>query len=287
MLLFVFAGAAHLGGGRRLGGRGGADARPVSRRRSPRMPAASGPCAFTSGPTPTCMPRWARGSGSSRVTRSSPARRPGAVRSRSSSARTTARRARRCSSATSRRARRRGTTTSTTRSAGCGAARAASMSATRLDPLEDGAAFRITPREVHIVENTRRGPRACGPRRLHARPGARPRPIYARHRRLVRDRDLVSPGAADRDRSAAGGVGEAVGASSRSSSTRPTSTRARRARSRIASAPPTRSTSRGGTRTAPSGSSGSSGPRRPGRGSPRSCTAIRTRSPSRRRSRRG
>ena len=136
-----------------------------------------------------------------------------------------------------------------------------------VEPLEDGSAFRITPREVHIVENT-------SPDRELAvlgifTPAGSPSAAYLMPdvAAAVRDRAGMSAGRSEPGRR------RRSGASSRSSSTRPTSTRARRALSRIASAPPTRSTSPAGTRTAPSGSSGSSGPRRPAPGSPSSCTA--------------
>ena len=75
-------------------------------------------------------------------------------------------------------------------------------------------------------------------------------------------------------------------ASSRSSRARPTSTRARRAPSRTASGRRSRSGSPAGTRTAPSGTSGSSGTRRSARPSRGCSTPGPTRSPSRRRSRR-
>ena len=42
-----------------------------------------------------------------------------------------------------------------------------------VEPLEDGSAFRITPRQVHIVENTQLGARARDPRHLHPRRVAR------------------------------------------------------------------------------------------------------------------
>ena len=52
------------------------------------------------------------------------------------------------------RERRRGTTTSTTRSSGSCAGRAGSTSATTRSRSTPGVAFRLRPREVHIVENT-------------------------------------------------------------------------------------------------------------------------------------
>ena len=70
-------------------------------------------------------------------------------------------------------------------------------------------------------------------------------------------------------------------ASSRSSSTRPTSTPARRVRSRCGCARRTRSISTAGTRTAPSGTTGSSGRRRRAPRSRGCCTPSRTSSPSR------
>ena len=84
-----------------------------------------------------------------------PRRRPRArARSRSCSTRATARRGRRCSPASSRRARRRGTTTSTTRSSGSRTGRAGSIVDGGSEDLGSGSAFRLRPREVHIVENT-------------------------------------------------------------------------------------------------------------------------------------
>ena len=71
----------------------------------------------------------------------------------------------------------------------------------------------------------------------------------------------------------------------RSSSARSTSTRARRGRCPTRSAARTRSTSRAGTRTAPSGGTGSSAPRPPAPRSPPSSAPSRTTSRSRRRSR--
>ena len=188
LLLEGEAGRARRGRGRHL-------ARPHHARRRHRPPRADGRRATTS----------------SRSTRSSRARRPAAARSRSSSGRTTARGARRCSSATCRRARRRGTTTSTTRSSGSGAARAATTSATRSSRSRTAAAFRITPREVHIVENTH-------PERELAvlgifTPGGQPvgRVPDARHRSDLRVRLGMSAVSAR--------VGAAIRASSRSSST--------------------------------------------------------------------
>ena len=61
-----------------------------------------------------------------------------------------------------------------------------------VEPLEDGSAFRITPREVHIVENTQPRSRARGARHLHA--GGEPlgRVPDARRRGVVRVRVGVS-----------------------------------------------------------------------------------------------
>ena len=148
-----------------------------------------------------------------------------------------------------------------------------------VEPLEDGSAFRITPREVHIVENT------SSDRELAIlgifTPAGSPSAAYLTPEisRVLRVR-RTSVGArrpAEPVTVTASGMRFAV--SSRSSSTRPTSTRARRGRSRTASAPPTRSTSPAGTRTEPSGSSGSSARRRRARASPSCSTASPTRSP--------
>ena len=66
----------------------------------------------------------------------------------------TARRARRSSPGSSRRARRPGTTTCTTRSCGCPTGPGGCTSARPSTELGPGSAFRLRPREVHIVENT-------------------------------------------------------------------------------------------------------------------------------------
>ena len=143
-----------------------------------------------------------------------------------------------------------------------------------------GAAFRITPREVHIVENPSEDRELAVLGHLHA--GREPVGCVpdARRSGRVRGRAVVSAHArnpGDGPQPSPAASARRSGASSRSSSTRHTSTPARRARSRIASAPPTRSTSQAGTRTGPSGSSGSSGPRRHAPASPRCCTGNPTR----------
>ena len=147
--------------------------------------------------------RPARADGAARARRrdrtpSSRARRPAAARSRSSSARTTGAAARRCSSATCRRARRRGTTTSTTRSCWIWRGPGRYHLGDDVEPLADGTAFRITPRQVHIVENIEPRPRARDPRHLHARPGRRRLPTCSRTcpRRTGsgrRERERVAP----------------------------------------------------------------------------------------------
>ena len=157
-----------------------------------------------------------------------------------------------------------------------------------VEPLEDGCCFWITPREVHIVENTSSDRElailgiftpAGSPSAAYLTPEISATYAFGRHERRPTDRLTPSgprpPASVTR-----------FGVSSRSSSTRPTSTPARRARSRTASGPPTRSTSPAGTRTAPSGSSGSSGPRRRARASPNCSTASRRGRRRRRRSRR-